>query len=138
MCQCRLFTSEDGRNQIIEAIRSFKNQEFIYAALPYGAYSFLPDPQRMIVTDKKHVNLDRLTEYKVNNKLHSKYLIGPNKIIWGSGNMTETSIYDKHETYEIVHKKCHPEKYSKIFRDFKQLWKRSETVKQQREEVGRL
>jgi len=130
MCKCQLFTSEDGRSKIVEAIKSFKDEEFIYAALPYGAWSFLPDPQKMIVEDSDHADLNRLTKYKINNSLHSKYLIGRNKIVWGSGNLTESSIYDKHETYEVVHKVCHPKKYNKIFSEFKALWKRSRSVKQ--------
>lgn len=129
MCECELFTSEDGRNKIADEIRSFKKEEFIYAALPFGAWSFLPDPQKMIIENKNHADLDRFTKYKVNHSLHSKYLIGHKKIIWGSGNMTETSIYNKHETYEIIRKNCHPEKYEKIFSEFQKIWERSTAIK---------
>jgi len=129
MCKCKLVSSGDGRSKIIQEIRDFKQQEFIYAALPYGAWSFLSDPQRMIVEDARHADLERLTKYKTNNSLHSKYLIGQDKIIWGSGNFTQSSIFDKHETYEIVEKECHPEKYEMIFSEFKKLWERSTPVK---------
>lgn len=132
MCECELFTSEDGRDKIIKEIKSFQEEKFIYAALPFGAFSFLSDPQRMIVKDRKHADMDRLTKYKVNKSLHSKYLIGNSKIIWGSGNMTQSSIYDKHETYEIVKKNCDKERFNKIFSDFKKLWKRSTPIKKRK------
>jgi len=132
MCRCKLFTSRQGRSKIVDEIRDFKEQEFIYAALPYGAWSFLSDPQKMIVEDSKHADLDRFTKYKTNSNLHSKYLIGRDKIIWGSGNFTESSIFDKHETYEIVHRSCHSDKYDKIYSDFDNLWERSSRLEVER------
>lgn len=131
-CNCKTFTTEEGRHKITQAIAEANKGKITYAAAPYGLTSRLKDPQKLITTEKRFDKTYSKT--RLNDSLHAKLLFYRTeesyKVIHGSGNFTENSIQNQHEIYNITCRSCHPQRFNTLFQFFQKIWKRSTNTQQ--------